>query len=163
MWLVVAILSSILYKLSFDDVIDGVVNGVSKMVKPVILMVLAYSIFVIVYWSPIVPTITHAILSGKFNAIKTAFAALISSFFTADFGYVGYTVGQYLSAAYTNSLDKIFVIYPSMHGLIQMFSPTSVILLAGLAYSKVSYKEWFKQIWKFVLAMLIISLIIFKI
>ena len=161
--LVVAILSSILYKLSFDDVIDGVINGVSKMVKPVILMVLAYSIFVIVYWSPIVPTITHAILSGKFNAIKTAFAALISSFFTADFGYVGYTVGQYLSAAYTNSLDKIFVIYPSMHGLIQMFSPTSVILLAGLAYSKVSYKEWFKQIWKFVLAMLIISLIIFAI
>ena len=158
---IVAIISAIVYKISIDDVIEGATNGLSKMIKPVLLMVLAYSIFVIVYWSPIVPTIANWILKTKFNSFSAAGTALVSSLFTADFGYTGYTIGQYLSAAYTKNIKEIFVIFPAMHGFVQMIAPTSVILLAGLSYTDVSYKEWIKYIWKFALALLLILLIIF--
>lgn len=161
--LVVAILAKVIYKVSLDDFINGLSNGLSNMIRPVALMVLAYSIFVLVYWSPIVPTITNAILGSKFNSFSTTIAAAVSSFFTADFGYTGYTMGQFLVSAYADNLEKVFVIYPAMHGFVQMFAPSSVILLAGLSYSDISYKEWIKHIWKFILAMLIILLIIFAV
>ena len=161
--LVVALISSLVYKVSLDDVIDGAINGITKMIKPVILMVLAYSVFVLIYWSPIVPTISHWILKAKFNSFSTALAACVSAIFTPDFGYTGYTIGQYLVAAYSKNISDIFVIYPAMNGFIQMIAPTSVILLAGLSYSNVSYKDWIKHIWKFIIALLVVLLIIFAI
>ena len=131
------------------------------MVKPVILMILGYAVFVFIYWSPIVPTITNWILTSKFNPFSTTIAAFISSVFTADFGFVGYSVGSFLTAAYADNLNQIFVIYPAMHGFAQMIAPTSVILLAGLSYVGISYKDWMKHIWKFIVALLVLLLIVF--
>ena len=161
--LVISLLTAVIYKISVNEVIEGALNGVSKMAKPAFIMILAYSVFVLLYWSAIVPTIADKILPDKFNAIKTAIVAFISSFFTVDFGYTGYTIGQYLTAAYSNSMDKIFVIFPSMYGFVQMFAPTSVILVAGLSYTKINYIEWLKHIWKFLAAMIAILIIIFVI
>ena len=38
--------------------------------------------------------------------------------------------------------------------------PTSMMLIAGLSYVEVSYKEWIKYIWKFLLSILAIILIV---
>ena len=157
----VTIISAVIYKLSIDEVIDGAIDGVTKMVKPVIVMALAYSIFVIIYWSPIVPTMIHGLLKAKFSVLPTALSAFISSVFTPDFGYTGYTIGQSMAAAYTKNVGDVLVIYPVMHGFVQMLAPTSVILLAGLSYSNVSYKDWIKYIWKFAVVLLVALLIIF--
>lgn len=160
---VVVLLACVVYKVSFDDIIEGVINGISKMIKPVLLMILAYSVFVIVYWSPIVPTICSWILKAKFNTFTTMGAAAVSSLFTTDFGYVGYTIGQYLNAAYAKNIKDVFVIFPVVNGYIQMIAPTSVVLLAGLSYSNVSYKDWIKFIWKFMLLLLLVLVVIFVI
>lgn len=159
--LVIMIIASIIYKVSLDDIIEGISSGITKMVKPVILMILGYAVFVFIYWSPIVPTITNWILTSKFNPFSTTIAAFISSVITADFGFVGYSVGSFLTAAYADNLNQIFVIYPAMHGFAQMIAPTSVILLAGLSYVGISYKDWMKHIWKFIVALLVLLLIVF--
>ena len=77
--LVIMIIASIIYKVSLDDIIEGISSGITKMVKPVILMILGYAVFVFIYWSPIVPTITNWILTSKFNPFSTTIAAFISS------------------------------------------------------------------------------------
>ena len=159
--LIVAIVAAIIYRVSLDDCIEGVSNGLAKMAKPAMLLTLAYSIFVIVYWSPIVPTITSWIINEKFNAFLTTIAAGVSSIFTADFGYTGYSIGAFLTSAYVDQMDKVVVIYPAMHGFIQMFAPTSVLLLAGLGYVGINYKDWMKYIGKFVLALFVILIILF--
>lgn len=159
---IVMILSAILYKVSFDDFIEGIGSGLKKMAKPTMLVVLAYAVFVIIYWSPIVPTISHAFLKEKFNPFLTTIAAFISSVFTADFGYTGYSIGSFLTSAYAENMSQVFVIYPAMHGFAQMIAPTSVLLLAGLSYVGISYKDWLKHIWKFIVALLVILVIIFS-
>lgn len=158
---VVMIIVSIIYKVSLDDFINGISSGLSKMAKPTMLMVLGYAVFVLIYWSPIVPTITNWILSEKFNPFLTTIAAFISSVFTADFGYVGYSIGSFLTSAYADNMNQIFVIYPAMHGIVQMIAPTSVILLAGLSYVGISYKDWMKHIWKFIVSLLVVLVIVF--
>ena len=159
--LVVTLIAVIIYRVSLDEIIDGVSNGLSKMAKPTMLMVLAYSIFVIVYWSPIIPTITDWIVSEKFNPFLTTIASFISSIFVADFGYVGYSIGSFLTSAYADNMKQVLVIYPAMHGFVQMIAPTSVILLAGLSYTGISYKEWMKHIWKFIVALLVVLVVVF--
>ena len=159
--LVISIVAAIVYKLSVDDFIKGAIDGVSKMVKPILLMILAYSVFVLIYWSPIVPKIVSDILTSKFSVFDTALSAMVSSFFTADFGYAGYTIGQYLTSTYATKMKEVIVIYSTMHGFVQTFAPTSVVLLLGLSYTKVSYKDWIAHIWKYLVTMLIALFIIF--
>ena len=159
--LVVTLLATFIYRISLDEIIDGVSNGLAKMAKPAMLMVLGYSIFVIIYWSPIIPTITNWIVSEKFNPFLTTIASFISSIFVADFGYVGYSIGSFLTSAYADNMKQVLVIYPAMHGFVQMIAPTSVILLAGLSYTGISYKEWIKHIWKFIVALLLVLVIVF--
>jgi C4-dicarboxylate anaerobic carrier. len=48
----------------------------------------------------------------------------------------------------------------STYGLASMFAPSSAILLIGLSYLGITYKEWMKYIWKFVLAMFIVILVL---
>ena len=159
--LVVTLIAVIIYKVSIDEIIDGISNGLAKMAKPTMLMVLGYAVFVIIYWSPIIPTITNWIVSDKFNPLLTTIASFISSIFVADFGYVGYSIGSFLTTAYADNMKQVLVIYPAMHGFVQMIAPTSVILLAGLSYTGISYKEWMKYIWKFVVALLLVLVLVF--
>ena len=159
--IIVTLIAVIIYRVSLDDIIEGISNGLAKMAKPAMLMTLGYAVFVIIYWSPIVPTITNWIVAKKFNPFLTTIAAFVSSVFTADFGYIGYSIGSFLTSAYADNMNQIFVIYPAMHGFTQMFAPTSVILLAGLSYVGISYKDWMKHIWKYIVTLLAILVIVF--
>ena len=46
-----------------------------------------------------------------------------------------------------------------MYGFVQVFMPTSCLLLVGLSYMKVDYKSWFKYIWMFAVAMVVVLII----
>jgi uncharacterized ion transporter superfamily protein YfcC len=48
-----------------------------------------------------------------------------------------------------------------MYGLTMLVAPTSLVLLATLSYLKITYKEWWKAIWKLALELFVILLVIF--
>ncbi|NLA43974.1 hypothetical protein GX865_07610 [Candidatus Saccharibacteria bacterium] len=48
----------------------------------------------------------------------------------------------------------------STFGIAALIAPSSAILLVGLSYLEISYKDWFKYIWKFLVAMIVISIIL---
>ena len=50
-----------------------------------------------------------------------------------------------------------------MYGIVQLFMPTSAILIIGLSLMKIDYKSWLKYIWLFVVGMLIILLVLFTV
>jgi uncharacterized ion transporter superfamily protein YfcC len=43
------------------------------------------------------------------------------------------------------------------HGLALMFSPTSVVLVGGLAIAKVGYDQFLRFVWPLLLALLLVS------
>ena len=63
---------------------------------------------------------------------------------------------------YDNTLlyPKIVLILQFMHGLVMFVAPTSILLISGLAYFKISYKEWLQYIWKFLIKALLISIVV---
>ena len=45
-------------------------------------------------------------------------------------------------------------------GIMMMFLPTSIVLVAGLKYFNISYTEWLKNIWKYLLEALFILMLV---
>lgn len=159
----ILIILAIIYRVNFDDLIEGFERGVQKVLKLIGIVTLVYIIFVFMYWSPIVPSIVSWIngLADGFNPFLSALSASIATFFHADFGYTGYALGNLIASYDGNSFNIAFVIYSTMNGLISMIVPTSVITMLGLSYCNIPYKKWFSYIWKFILGMLVCLLIIF--
>ena len=60
----------------------------------------------------------------------------------------------------TEHITLMALVQQTVHGLVNLVAPTSIILVAGLKYLDVSYKDWLKNIYKYVLLALLIILII---
>ena len=155
----------IIYKVSFDDLLDGFANGVRKALLPAFISVLIYTCLVLVTYHPYQLTIYKALLGiGKgFNIVTTLFVSILASLFNGDISYVSQSVIPYYTSVVTNTdnYSIVGVIFQSMYGFTMLFAPTSLILMSTLAYLKVSYKDWIKNIWKLLLELFIILLIVF--
>ena len=97
-----------------------------------------------------------------FSLPKAIIVSAISNTFNVDPGYNGYLLGSYLTTGFGNAgIALLFLVFFAIYGLLQFFIPTSILLMVGLTYAKVEYKDWMKYIWRFILGMLCVLLIIF--
>jgi len=162
---IVLLLALVIYKVSFDDFIDNAIEGLKKVIKPILLLLLVYIIFVIIYWAPFTVTISDWILkfSKGFNPFLATLSAFVSSLFHIDFGYTGYVLGDFMVNYFGNSFNIAFLVYVVTNGLVQIVAPTSVFVILGLSYLNIPYGKWIKHIWKFFVVMLAILLGIFAV
>ncbi len=163
---VVSILLAFLYKMSVNEYIESFYEGTKKMFKPLVFLIGINLVFGASYitGSPLASLFNWILnLVEGFNPFITSIVAFIASLFQIDLGYVAYTVGGFLTTVYTDNFEIAHTIFTSMYGIVQIFMPTSAILVAGLALTKVSYKEWFKYIWLFAVGMIIILLVFFTV
>jgi len=163
--IIVLLLALVIYKVSFDDFIDNAIEGLKKVIKPILLLLLVYIIFVIIYWAPFTVTISDWILkfSKGFNPFLATLSAFVSSLFHIDFGYTGYVLGDFMVNYFGNSFNIAFLVYVVTNGLVQIVAPTSVFVILGLSYLNIPYGKWIKHIWKFFVVMLAILLGIFAV
>lgn len=157
------IILGLCYKVKFKDFVASFTEGLKTMLKPVLVVVGAYTLFVVVYMSPYIATIGNKILglTKGFNLVTTIITAIIASIFHTDLGFTGYTFASYLLSSYASNINVVYVIFTTMYGFVQFFIPTSVILGVGLIALDVKYKDWLKYIWKFLLGMLVCLVVIF--
>ena len=89
-------------------------------------------------------------MDGFINGVKEM---LVPAFYAVIANIVFATLYRFQSSAN--------IYYTIVNFLMTTFIPTSILLVAGLSYMKISYKEWFKYIWKYLLEVLVIGIIIF--
>ena len=160
--LVILILAFI-YRLSFDDIIDGFMAGAKKALRPAIIAMLVYTILVLVTYHPFQLVLYKAIIGKKFNVVKEVLTAILATIFNVDPSYTFQSVLPYLVSVVTDTklYGLVGIIYQSMYGFTTLFAPSSLILMTTLSFLKVSYGSWLKTIWKLLLELFIILLIIF--
>jgi uncharacterized ion transporter superfamily protein YfcC len=163
--MVILIVFKFASKVSWDEIFDRAYAGIKVMVKPIILVTLAYAMFVICYWSGMTATMINWLnnLTNSFNPYLNAIGNAIATLFHVDFGYSGFLLGSFYAAKFADYTSQILTIMTSMNGLVGFIAPTSVIMLIGLAMTKTSYKEWINYIWKFVVGLLVVLFIIFSV
>lgn len=160
---IVSIIAAVVSRMKLSDLFTNAWNGLKKFLRPMLFILLAYLVFVFLYWSPIIPTIINEI--GRhfdaFNPFIVTIQAFLGSIFNSDFAYLGFTLSYSLGSYTGNEGNIVYLIYSTIYGLVQFVTPISVFLLFGLSYMNLSYSKWIKYIWKFFVGMLVCLVVIF--
>lgn len=157
------IISAIIYGIKLDQLLEDMIDGFKTFLKPILLVPAAYCVFVVVYLSPVLPTVVNAIMDAgsKLAPFLVSVNGIITSLFNVDYGYTAYTIGGYFASLYPKDVSAVSLVLTSIYGLMMFIFPTSIGLIFGLQYAGVSYKTWIRHIWKFALAMFVILEIIY--
>jgi len=157
---------SLVYNLKGEG-LKAFYEGVLKVLKPTVIILLSYTVLVISAFHPYFITVTVWLMDLIKNVtgplgellfiLFASINTIISTILNIDFVYVLQGTTQYITTDATNVLG---LISQSMHGITLFLAPTSTLLLLGLEYLGISYKEWLKTSWKLVLQLLAIALVI---
>lgn len=163
--IIAMVVIAIIYRTDFDECFDGFVDGIKSFVVPATLTILACSLFVFIYYNPVLTPVTSLMLGKEFNVALSGLYTIINSVFYVDYYYLAYSVLYSITSVYTDSsvLSIISVMFTNLYSLVMLVAPTSVLLLISLSISDVKYTEWFKFIWKLALALLVVSFIVFSV
>jgi len=162
--LIVVVFVKFFAKVKWNELCDNAIAGLKKMAKPIILITMAYTVFVLVYWSGLSNVIIDFFNKGEaFNPYLNGLGNAIADFLHVDVEYTGFALGQFYATKFAANTEQIMAIMSATSGLVSFIAPTSVFMLIGLSMSELSYKDYFKAIWKFLLALVIVLLIIFTV
>lgn len=163
--LLATLVITLIYKVGFDKMIEHFLEGAKKVSRLVLLLIMIYAVFILTVWNPFLPTVVDFIMGllKNFNIYLASLATFVTSLFSVDMDYSVYSLGAYLATSAGQYSSLTGVIMNAMHGLASFIAPTSAILMLGLAYLNISYKDWMKYIWKFFVGLLAGLMIIFTI
>ena len=157
--IIASIVLALVYGVKLNDYISNALKGIKKALKPAALIILIYVILVVVSYHPIVLTIVKPLLSKHLNVFTMSVTAFVTSLFNVDMYYSASSVLPYVSELINASHSTIALIWQIMYGFMSLVAPTSIILIPVLAYLNVSYKDWIKSNWKFLIEMLLLCIL----
>lgn len=170
MVLIASIILSFIYNIKLNDALSSFGKGVLKVLKPVALILFAYTVLVVTAKHPFIMTVTDWLfqtiqnVNGVFGKILyiifSGISLILGSLLNIDLYYVLQSTTSYLTFTYATEVNSIAVMTQSFYGLTSFIAPTSVMMLLGLSYLGISYKEWLKNSWKLVLQLLAVIIII---
>ena len=104
-------------------------------------------------------------LTDNFNVATSGIFSFVSSIFYVDIYYYSYFVLQYVGQFVTDAslYPLVSTMFVSLYGLAMLVAPTSVLLIASLSITDVSYGSWLKYIWKLFLSLFVVAFIVFLI
>lgn len=156
-----------IYKLDFNDVIDGFINGVKKAVIPAFLVVGIYTCLIITYTHLYQTTIYESVLglTKGFNIVTTSVTGFLSGLFNGDPAYAFQILVPHFAGVVTNTdiYPIAGILFQAMYGVSMLVAPTSVVLMIVLNYLDVSLKQWFSAVWKLLLELVVVLLLVFTI
>ncbi len=167
--LFITILFVIIYKIKFNDILDGFEAGVKSNLRLVLYIIGSNLVLAILFkngaTANFVATIVDYLMNipDKFSTLMLSGTTIISSFFYNNFSVLVdtlYTPTVILTGTTVELRFLASIIIQTLYGLVMFIAPTSVLLITGLAYFDISYKDWFKNIWKLVLQLFIVIVLL---
>jgi uncharacterized ion transporter superfamily protein YfcC len=159
-------LTIIVYKfvanISIDEIIEGTGEGLKLALKPLALVAMIYTVLVFSVSFPVIPQIVVGIgklFSAEFlRPINWFLSGLVTSTFVADFQYFVTLTGTYFAGL--NPTEVVAIALKASYAFAGFIAPTSIMLMLGLSTLDIKYSEYFKFIWKFLIALLAITLVV---
>lgn len=162
----IALITMLIYRIKFEDAMDGFIYGVKKMIPAAMISMLAFSILVCCYNNGFIETlITNAGTKFGDNTVVYALITALGSILNVDLYYTTSAIFTPIVGALTESanLSVYAIMFQSVYGLVQLVGPTSILLIICLTYLDVPYKTWLKYIWRFIVELIIVILIVLMI
>lgn len=153
-----------IYNVKMDELLDGAKKGIREMLPIAFYATLCNIVFTVMLSNSgnMFATIANyfAGLKSTFNIPVISAITVSGAFFYNDFYYLLYNVSSILTAYEAVYYPVTGVLITGLYGIMMMFLPTSIMLIAGLRYFGISYTEWLKKIWKYLLEALVVLILI---
>lgn len=155
-----ALLLGRFYRMSHKETIDNMIDGAKKILNSAVLVVLAYTVVYFACNTMVYPTIADFILkaTSKFNIFFSTICMILGSALHVDMLYVVNYVIPQLAGQNVSTL-VMSLLAQGIYGVTMFVAPTSAVLVLGLSYLGIPYKEWLKRTWKLLIALLTIVLV----
>ncbi len=159
--LVMTLVIGLIYKLRIKDIIVSFIRGAKEML-PVFGYATLANIIIVILMNGSGSFVSYTIMNflygitDKFNALIQGLVVATDSFFVNYFPYLSSDTLNIATIFYTDTTvyPVVGLITQAVYGFVMYVLPTSLLLVAGLAFMRISYKEWMKYIWKYLLYLL---------
>ena len=154
--LILSLISAIVYRVKFDELLQSVAEGIKKSLPYALIIVIANIVLVNVYNSGFFYTILTGLAKMSDKLFSSAIISMLASFVYPDYTYASqFTLSTITAVASSTEFNIVLaLIFQAIYSLFLLIMPTSILLLMGLRYTNVRYKDWFKFIFKYVIVLL---------
>lgn len=151
-----------IYKIKCSETFELMTEGAKKVLKPALLITFAYAVVYVIGNTLFFNTIADWILglTKTFNVFLSGIVLIIGSAIHVDAIYLANFLLPQIAAAFTTQTSTLAIMTQSLYGITMLVAPTSAIIILGLEYLKIPYKNWLKFIWVLALELLVVVLVI---
>ena len=171
-FLIISIVCGIVYKLKEKEIVDSFIAGAGDMIGVALVIAVSRGIYVIMENT----NLNNFILNHSSNALNgmnavpfTIMAYIIylglSFLIPSTSGLATGSIGIFAPLAQSLNLspEVMIMIFSAACGLINLITPTSGVVMGGLAISKIDFSSWIKFSIKVVATILVTNIIILSI
>ncbi|BBE31683.1 C4-dicarboxylate ABC transporter [Tepiditoga spiralis] len=168
LFFVSAVIIGIVYGMKEEELVGAFINGARDLLGVAIIIGVARGITIVMNNGNITDTILHlgegslAKLSSSVFAIVTYLFYLPLSFLipsTSGLATLSMPIMAPLGDFAHVSRDIIITAYQSANGILNLFTPTSAVVMGGLAIARVPYGTWLKFLWKLLAILFVFSIL----
>lgn len=156
---IAAFIIKLIYHIPFDKMIEWFGEGFKTISKTVVVLLTVYLVLELNVIYPVIPYIADLVLKLGSNCFTLLISAVITSAFVVDFQYVVSLIGSAF-ANFDGGAGIAALALQTGYGIVGFIAPTSAILMAGLSMLNIKFSEYFKFIWKFLIAIIVVVIAI---
>jgi uncharacterized ion transporter superfamily protein YfcC len=165
LFLVMAVVIGLIAKLGEEGTVTTIVAGAGDFLGAGLIIVLARGITVVMRNSYITDTILHWMEKGVSGTSSGGFAILafivnipIAFLVPSSSGHAALVMPILAPLADIAQVPKSLVVtaFQSASGLVNLVTPTSAVIMGGLALSKVGYDKYLRFVWPFLAAVFVV-------
>lgn len=165
LFLAAAIVIGIVARLGEGKLVESFVNGARDLLGVALIIGLARGIVVIMDAGHITDTILHAAESGVEGLSQTAFILVVywievgMSFFvpsTSGLAVLSMPILAPVADFAGVKRELVVTAFATASGVVNLITPTSAVVMGGLAIGRVPYERWLRFVWPLLLVLTII-------
>lgn len=165
LFLAAAIVIGIVARLGEGKLVDAFVNGARDLLGVALIIGLARGIVVIMDAGQITDTILHAAETRVTGLPQTAFILVIywievglSFFVPSTSGLAVLSMPILAPVADFVGVDRALVVtaFSTASGMVNLITPTSAVVMGGLAIGRVPYERWLRFVWPLLVVLTLI-------
>lgn len=161
---VISFVYVLIYKIKINDIFDTVEEGFKNAFPYAVIVVLSEIVLVNAYTSGIFFTLVSSITKKTVSLFSSSLTSAIAAILLPDYTYgTQFTFSALTGTTATNYQALAQIVFQAVYNMFLLISPTSILLLFGLKYTEVTYKEWIKYIYKYFIVLFVTVLVIIEV
>ncbi len=166
LFFVMSVVIGLIAKLGEEGTVNTIISGAADFLSAALIIVLARGITVVMKNTYMTDTVLHWMESAVSGSSKGVFGIVtlvvnvpIAFLVPSSSGHAALVMPILGPLADFAGVQRSVAVtaYQSASGLVNLITPTSAVIMGGLALSKVGYDRYLKFVWKFVAAAFVVA------